>query len=522
MMNKYIQTDEKKKALSTVIVVALIAMTSAGTVHAQGGPVEVPDEVIDLVCGTEPVGEVACTTGGDKAWVVTHDGSGSGPDEVRAIEVSPDGSRIYVTAWTSAEGTGRDIAVIAYDTEGSQIWMAQFDGPINGRDFPHNLAISPGGSTIFVTGESEGLGTNVDYVTLALDAETGNQDWAARYEGETADSWDYPQSIAISPDGETVFVTGTSGPGILTWDIATVAYDAVDGSEVWTQRYASPTTDFFRLAIGNAVAVGPSSDTIYITGTSVSPSGGFNSDFTTIAYDAATGSEIWLARYDGPSQGDDQAQDLALSSDGSLLYVTGASEDTNKDYATVAYDTTDGTQLWVTRYEGPAGHDNALAIGLSPDDSRLFVTGDSRTTQGAEMATVSYDAADGAEMWVQRYQGPGTGFDTARNLAVAPQGDYVAITGTTYGEEGGDLTTIVYSTANGTQLWADRNNGPADRTDEGLALAISPEGERVYSGGSVRTPSTSRDAVTIAYNGRTGLPELGLGPQPVPDLPVGG
>ena len=45
------------------------------------------------------------------------------------------------------------------------------------------------------------------------------------------------------------------------------------------------------------------------------------------------------------------------------------------DYATVAIDALSGTQLWVARYRGPKYEDDlASAIGISPDGSLITVT----------------------------------------------------------------------------------------------------------------------------------------------------
>jgi hypothetical protein len=68
--------------------------------------------------------------------------------------------------------------------------------------------------------------------------------------------------------------------------------------------------------------------------------GSKNYDYATVAYDASTGSRLWLKRYEGPSDGADEANALELSPDGSALYVSGSSyggKTTKDDYATVAY-----------------------------------------------------------------------------------------------------------------------------------------------------------------------------------------
>jgi hypothetical protein len=95
---------------------------------------------------------------------------------------------------------------------------------------------------------------------------------------------------------------------------------------------------------------------------------------------SAVGAQLWVSRYDGPGTDSDVAHDVALSPDGATAHITGRNggDGTLTDYVTVAYDTATGSELWIARYDGPASKtDEALALGLSPDGSHVFVTGGS-------------------------------------------------------------------------------------------------------------------------------------------------
>jgi hypothetical protein len=56
---------------------------------------------------------------------------------------------------------------------------------------------------------------------------------------------------------------------------------------------------------------------------------------------------------------------------------------------TLAYDATDGTELWATHYLGPAGDEGNFDMAIGPDDAHVFVTGGGSST-AADVATLSY------------------------------------------------------------------------------------------------------------------------------------
>ncbi|HEY2935080.1 MAG TPA: hypothetical protein VGJ25_00685 [Gaiellaceae bacterium] len=54
--------------------------------------------------------------------------------------------------------------------------------------------------------------------------------------------------------------------------------------------------------------------------------------------------------------------------------------------------TAGGSELWVARYDGPAsGFDGGAAVVVSPDRAKVYVTGQSAgLTTGGDYATVAY------------------------------------------------------------------------------------------------------------------------------------
>ena len=62
---------------------------------------------------------------------------------------------------------------------GAKLWARRFSGPGKGSDVANSVAVSPGGGRVFVTGLSTGTSES-DYLTVAYNAATGARLWTAR------------------------------------------------------------------------------------------------------------------------------------------------------------------------------------------------------------------------------------------------------------------------------------------------------------------------------------------------------
>jgi WD40 repeat protein len=298
-------------------------------------------------------------------------------DQVAAVGVSPDGSKVLVTGFAQGPApTYQDYVTIAYDAlTGSRLWQSRFDRGRN--DYAAAQAVSPNGSSIFVSGWStDPVGSGADIVTVAMDAETGAKQWVARYDGGDQFS-EVPRGLAVTPDGATLLMAGDSNGYY-----ATVAYSATTGAQQWAARYGTGS------GYVGALALSPDGATTYVTG-EVSR---VTDDWATVAYDTTDGGERWTAILDGPQHFHDFATAICVSPGGSFVYVAGRIETPGYDFLVAVYDATTGQRLGVSPYDSGGDDDPVVQALVSPDGSRLFVTGSSKLNGSVDFLTLAYEA----------------------------------------------------------------------------------------------------------------------------------
>lgn len=446
-------------------------------------------------------------------WTARYNGPGNRSDAPMAIAVGPAGA-VYVTGGSEGMGTESDYATIKYDgATGNQLWIARYNGPGNRGDGARAIVVDKTGA-VYVTGTS--WGTDYDYATVKYDGSTGNQLWVARYDAASMTHvGDSAYSIALDAVGN-VLVTGSSGGDYTAtgWsDYATVKYDGVTGNQLWVARYNGPANDSDG---ARAVAVDAASN-VYVTGTSSGGAAATRMDYATIKYDGATGNQIWLARYDSPTNGNESPSGMALDGSGNV-YVTGetfALGAENLERGTVKYDGATGAQLWVTR-----GLGSVSSIGLDAA-SNLYVAGWNYSTSTAyDFATVKYDGATGNQLWIARYDGPMSSNDGASALAVSASSKtaalpfsavsktsafavsttgYVYVTGlSNSASTSQDFATVKYDRSTGHQVWVARY-APSVDIDQPGALALDAAGCVYVTGRSWVSLSLSYDYATVKH-----------------------
>ena len=358
-----------------------------------------------------------------------------------------------------------------------------------GNDFDAAQAIAVDNSgNVYVTGRSSDPDFSIHYATVKYNS-GGQEQWVARYYGPI-NYQDAPTAIAIDNSGN-VYVTGYSFGSANNYDFATIKYSS-QGKEQWVARYNGPNN-------GDDGAEGIAVDgsgNVYVTGMSRNANG--FSDYVTIKY-SSSGQELWVARYySRPGNYADDPSAIAIDGSGNA-YVTGASvfdPMASYDYGTLKYNSA-GHQEWVARYNG-AGNRDDYAVAIAVDNSgNVYVTGSSwGSGTDYDYATVKYTSA-GQQEWVARYNGPQNGPDYPTAIASDNSGN-VYVTGESTGlDTGFDYATVKYNSA-GQEQWVVRYDGPASLDDESHAIAIDDTGD-VYVTGESPGLGTDYDYATIKY-----------------------
>lgn len=311
------------------------------------------------------------------------------------------------------------LVTIKYRSNGDTVWVRKWpdaDGPSYYADF---LAVDLSGSVYVIGSSSDSLrgqgGLIIKYKS------NGDTAWARI---DTTCGW---YALAVDDSGY-VYVSGGCD---MADGYCTRKYKS-NGDTVWTR-----TTDDDAVAYDLAV---DKFYNVFVTGRSYNVNG--YRDYATVKY-YPNGDVAWVRRYNGSANHQDKAYAIAVDTSGNA-YVTGYSIGigTDYDYATIGY-SPNGETLWVRRYNGP-GNGSDWANSIAVDDSNnVYVTGgsygsgtdyDYATIKYVPVYSISGNVRDGSgsplEDSVVFLAGDRTGEDTTDSngdfkFAGLPVGDYI-------------------------------------------------------------------------------------------------
>lgn len=463
---------------------AAVVVIAAGPAAVAAGPL-----ATDCGAGRRP----GCVAWADR-WRMTDE---TARQAGRAIATSPDGSLVFVT------GSRRDLAYEA--ASGLLVWSAAngAGGGIGGQD----IAVNPSGSYVVTTGEGRyphpNQVTGGEVVVTARHPPTGRELWQARHRDPDLETY---TARAVAATDARVFVTGGR---VNPYQLATFAFDAATGERLWLAhhgRTAGAGAAASSKARGVDIVASPDGARVFVTGF-IAEREPFV-EWVTIAYDGATGEELWTRSQASGTDDAAEPKEMVLHPDGRLLYVTGWGKQPRLrggsfDFVTVAYDTSTGAVVWSDGFHSPFDRvafdsdDLGWSVDMSPDGRLLYVAGFSEDPadpdpNGANYHLEARDARTGQEVWsaavpffVATQDAEGLFGSVKVRASPDAREVYVAVSAHDGASiAGSDIAYGVagFDAAGGAFRWRG-SYSQVDAPSYPKALAVDPHGRRIYATG---------------------------------------
>ncbi len=348
-------------------------------------------------------------TGGAPLWVAHYDNGGV--DNAKAIILDAS-SNVYITGESDGVGTGRDIFCVKYDQNGNVIFTYRYNGASNGNDIANAITTDGTGNT-FITGYTTNMGGSRDYICIKLNS-LGQQQFAVIFNG-TGNLND--ESVAIGFNSNRLYITGNSTNTSGNTDIVTLRLNPANGATVWTQSINGTlnSNDLVNAILpynNDVVIVGQVKNTVT------------SDDYITTRYNGNNGAIQWQKNYDFVNT---SGGATALTSDASGNFaVTGLVNNAGiYEYHTLLYNNS-GVQQWVNKVSTGLNYTSANPqIAVDQIANHFYVCGQKLGVQSDIF--VYQITPTGNKTWDELINGAQNGPDAAVDLVVNSMGQiYVA------------------------------------------------------------------------------------------------
>lgn len=428
-------------------------------------------------------------------WVAVEDGPSSGSGSGAVVAADPATGVVYTAGAARKSNGSYDLVTIARDADGQKLWNRQYNGFGRGTDTARAIAVDSARGQLVVTAFSEGADGRDEVATVAYDRR-GRQVWVARIAAPAGGSTS-ATDIAINPATGTIYLTGTTVEAGNA-DILTVAY-AATGQLLWSQGFAGPgqATDS-----GAYVEVAAETGRVYVAGrsSSLGPDDPFEK-YVLLAY-SGTGEFEWSAEVTDLPDADNDVAGLALGPDDTAILL-GRSVfplDAGHRHQLFAYDDA-GSLLWQAEESLRRGYANS-DLTVDPDSGVAYLAVAWQRMKGPLLPRnrlVAAYSSTGERLWRDYFLATDRSqLDVA--ITVDPvRGVYVATDDTT---QFGQNTVVSAYSALGDVRWRAVYAVSAYRSNSGPDLTVNPASGDVYVVGTSNGPNLLPGRIyTVAYPG---------------------
>jgi uncharacterized delta-60 repeat protein len=229
----------------------------------------------------------------------------------------------------------------------------------------------------------------------------------------------------------------------------------------------------------------------------------------------------WLATHNGPGNSFDFATLMALDPQGNV-FTAGTSNGGSSGFdILVCKFSAAGVFQWSKVITGP-GNRNDNVQGLKADENgNVYVAGEILTASGQSEITIVKYNTNGHEIWRSAYNGPGSGPDSPRDMAIDNMGN-VYITGYHTGANGFYDAFAAKYDSSGARQWA-TGIVSTGLSSQGNSITVDGAGNNIYFTGfyfydmsnsrviyTVKLNSAGDTIWTRRENGSSGLIDVGV------------
>jgi hypothetical protein len=308
---------------------------------------------------------------GNMLWSQIFVGTGNSGDKAYAITLDSY-NNIYITGYTTSVNNGKDYVTIKYDPNGDSLWVKTYDGPGHSDDIATSIVMA-GDNHVVVTGSSRNSSNSgsEDIATIEYNTSDGSTAWGVQRYNGSGNAEDKGNAVIADLSGN-IYVTGYSTGYNSRINLTTISYNST-GTETWI---AIDSTGLINR--GNSISISPNNNTVFVTGTTSSSILETTVNYLTECYNSSDGSLAWNKTYASSTNGTDVAHKIAVSPADNSIYVTGSSRiDSSRgpDMFTVKYDITSGNLVDSSRFNTGPNTANVAYDVVVDSQSNVFIAG---------------------------------------------------------------------------------------------------------------------------------------------------